>query len=104
MAAVAPLVELARWAAVAAGAEEGSTLDRLRAAGDAGVLREADALTLSDAFELALELRIDHQMQQLVAGGPADDLLPTSAMSPLTRGHLRDVFRAITGVQQELRG
>jgi CBS domain-containing protein len=104
LAAVAPLVELARWAGVAAGAEEGSTLDRLRAAGHAGVLREADALTLSDAFELALGLRIDHQMQQLVAGGPADDLLLTSAMSPLTRGHLRDVFRAITGVQQELRG
>jgi CBS domain-containing protein len=104
LAAVAPIVELARWAGVAAGAEEGSTLDRLRAASDAGILREADALTLSDAFELALELRIDHQMQQLAAGLPADDLLQTSAMSPLTRGHLRDVFRAITAVQQELRG
>jgi CBS domain-containing protein len=58
---------------------------------------------LSEAFELALELRIVHQLEQLTAGQPPDDLLDPAAMSPLTRGHLRDVFRAVRTVTRELR-
>ena len=67
-AAVIPIVELARWAGAAAGVIEGSTPDRLRGAGAAGVLDDGDAQTLVDAFELALELRIDHHMRQLARG------------------------------------
>jgi CBS domain-containing protein len=103
-AAVMPVVELARWAGVAAGQLDGSTVDRLRAAGAAGVLSEADARTLSDAFELALELRLAHHMQQLTAGNEPDDLLEPSTMSPLTRGHLRNVFRSVAAVQRTLSG
>ncbi len=102
-AAVIPIVELARWAGAAAGLVEGSTSDRLRAAAEEGVLRDADARTLTDAFELALELRIGHHMRQLAAGQRADDMIDPAAISPLTRDHLRDVFRAVAGVQRGLR-
>jgi CBS domain-containing protein len=103
-AAVIPIVELARWAGAAAGVIEGSTPDRLRGAGAAGVLDDSDAQTLVDAFELALELRIDHHMRQLAQGAAPDDRIQTAAISPLTRDYLRDVFRAVTAVQRRLSG
>ena len=102
-AAVIPVVELARWAGAAAGVVEGSTPERLRAAAEHGVLSEGDSRTLSEAFELALELRIDHHMERLAAGAAPDDQLEPAAISPLTRDHLRDVFRAVAGVQRGLR-
>jgi signal-transduction protein with cAMP-binding, CBS, and nucleotidyltransferase domain len=83
---------------------EGSTPDRLRAAGTAGVLHDGDAQTLVDAFELALELRIDHHMRQLAQGAAPDDRIQTAAISALTRDYLRDVFRAVTAVQRRLSG
>jgi len=101
-AAIVPIVEMARWAAASAGAGPGSTLERLDAAAAAGTLESAAARTLADAFEVVLELRIAHQMEQLAAGQPPDDLLDPAAMSPVTRGHLRSVFRAVSGVQREL--
>jgi CBS domain-containing protein len=103
-AAVIPIVELGRWAGAAAGLADGSTPERLRAAAGAGVLSDGDARTLADAFELALELRVAHHMEQLAAGLSPDDQIAPSAISPLTRDHLRDVFRAIAGVQRRLRG
>jgi CBS domain-containing protein len=101
--AIVPIVELARWGAAAAGVVEGSTPDRLRAGTESGLLTEAEASTLSDAFELALELRIGHHMERLEAGLAADDSLDPAHISPLMRDHLRDVFRAVTGVQRRLR-
>jgi signal-transduction protein with cAMP-binding, CBS, and nucleotidyltransferase domain len=102
-AALIPIVELARWAGAVVGANEGSTPERLSAAADGGVFSGADARTLTDAFELALELRIGHHMAQLASGEAPDDQLDPSTISPLTRDHLRDVFRAIAGVQRALR-
>ncbi len=102
-AAIVPIAAIARWAAAAADAGEGSTPERLRAAADAGVLRGEQAQTLTEAFELALELRIVHQLDQIAAGQTPDDLLDAAAMSPLTRGRLRDVFRAVGTVARELR-
>ncbi len=102
--AVVPIVEIARWAGAAAGVSEGSTPERLHAAAAAGVLAPADAGTLADAFELALELRVGHHMEQLAAGSRPDDELQPALMSPLTRDHLRDVYRSVAGVQRRLRG
>jgi CBS domain-containing protein len=83
----------------------GTTPERLRAAAAAGVLEREDAETLIDAFDLALELRIAHHLEQLAGGSPErpDDSLDPEAISPLTRDYLRDVFRAVSGVQRKLR-
>lgn len=100
---IVPIAALGRWAAAMAGNDEVSTPERLRAAAAEGVLQESQASTLVEAFELALELRIVHQLEQLAAGETPDDLLDPAVMSPLTRGHLRDVFRAVGTVTRELR-
>ena len=63
-----PIVDLARWAGMAAGVTSASTPERLRAAAAAGTLSAADAATLADAFELVMGLRLEHQVEQIEAG------------------------------------
>jgi CBS domain-containing protein len=102
-AAIVPIAAIARWAATTADAGEGSTPERLRAAADAGVLSLEQAQTLTEAFEVALDLRIVHQLDQIAAGETPDDLLDAAAMSALTRGSLRELFHAVGTVARELR-
>jgi CBS domain-containing protein len=102
-AAVIPIVELGRWAGVAAGRVDGSTPERLAAGADAGALGDADARSLCDAFGVALELRVANHMEQLAAGSSPSDQVDPAALSPLARDHLRDVFRAVSAVQRKLR-
>jgi CBS domain-containing protein len=102
-AAIVPIAAIARWAATAAGADGGTTPERLRAAADAGVLQTAQAQTLSEAFDLSLELRIIHQLEQIADGQTPDDLIDPAGMTPLSRGHLREVFRAVSTVVRQLR-
>ena len=112
-AAIVPIAAIARWAAAVADADgpdprrpraaaDGSTPERLRAAADGGALTPEQAQTLTEAFELALELRIVHQMEQIAAGRPPDDVLDPATMTPLSRGHLREVFRAVSAIVRQL--
>ncbi len=97
-----PIVDLARWAGMAAGVTSASTLERLRAAGAAGTLPEADAHTLQDAFELVTGLRLAHQVEQLRAGQQPDDYVDPAALSPLMRSELKEAFRAVASIQKQV--
>jgi CBS domain-containing protein len=101
---VLPIVALARWGAMAAGVTSASTAERLRAAGNAGILTPADAHTLSDAFELINNLRLEHQVGQLRVGSPPDDHVDPVELSPLMRTNLKDAFRAVTSIQKRVDG
>jgi len=97
-----PVVDLARWAGMAAGVTSASTLERLRAAGNAGTLPMANVRTLEDAFELFSELRMTHQVEQLQAGHEPDDYLNPDELSPLTRAHLKEAFRSVASLQKRI--
>lgn len=99
---VIPIVDLARWAGMAAGVTSASTFERLRAAGAAGTLPEADAHTLQDAFELVTGLRLAHQVEQLRAGQQPDDYVDPAALSPLMRSELKEAFRAVASIQKQV--
>jgi len=99
---IVPIADLARWAGLAAGVTRGSTPARLRAAADAGTLDADDARLLEEAFELISGLRLAHQVEQLKAGEEPDDFLDPAALSPLTRGSLKEAFRAVAGVQRRI--
>jgi CBS domain-containing protein len=99
---VIPIVDLARWAGMAAGVTVASTTERLRAAGAAGILDSADVRTLEDAFRLVTDLRTGHQIDQLRAEVEPDDYIDPSALSPLMRTQLREAFRAVSSVQRRL--
>jgi CBS domain-containing protein len=102
-AVILPIAAIGTWAAAVADVEGGSTPERLQAAALEGVMTAEQAATLGEAFELALELRLVHQLEQLAAREPPQDTLDAAAMTPLTRGRLRDVFRAVSAVAGELR-
>lgn len=97
-----PIVDLARWAGMAAGVAGASTSQRLAAAAGAGTLSETDVATLQDAFDLFSELRMDHQVTQLRAGTDPDDHLDPAALSDLSRSHLKEAFRAVASVQRRI--
>jgi CBS domain-containing protein len=99
---VIPIVDLARWAGMAAGVTVASTPERLRAAEAAGTLPIADLRTLSDAFALISELRVGHQVARLRAGCKPDDHLDPADLSPLMRTQLKEAFRAVAAVQKRL--
>jgi CBS domain-containing protein len=97
-----PIADLARWGAMAAGVTSATTVERLRAAGEAGTLAASDAHTLHDAFELINNLRLKHQVGQLRAGRVPDDFVDPHELSPLMRSQLREAFRAVAAIQKRV--
>jgi CBS domain-containing protein len=99
---VIPIVDLARWAGIAAGVTSASTSERLRAAAAAGTMPEAQARTLEDALALITGLRLEHQVAQLRAGEAPDDYVNPAELSGLTRSYLREAFRAVASIQKRV--
>jgi CBS domain-containing protein len=97
-----PVVDIARYAGIAAGATSTSTPARLRAAAAAGILRDEDATALAEAFDLFTELRLGHQVEQLRAGRDPDDFIDPRTLNPLTRRYVRDAFRVVAAAQRVL--
>jgi CBS domain-containing protein len=97
-----PIVDLARWAGMAAGVTSASTAERLRAAAAAGTLPARDAHTLEDALELIGGLRLAHQVRQLRDGAEPDNYVDPATLSPLTRSHLKEAFRAVASIQKRV--
>jgi CBS domain-containing protein len=99
---VRPIVNLARWAALAAGVRAASTAERLRAAAAVGTLTADDASTLLEAFDVVREVRASHQIAQLEAGEAPDDFIAPDWLSPIARAHLKEAFREVAAVQRGL--
>jgi len=97
-----PIVDLARWAGMAAGLASASTLERLQAAEAAGTMESAEAQTLAEAFGFISSLRLDHQVEQLRRGEAPDDFIAPKTLNPLARSYLREAFRAVASVQATL--
>jgi CBS domain-containing protein len=97
-----PIVDLARWAGMAAGVASVSTVERLRAAEAAGTLESEQARTLMEAFGFIFSLRLDHQVEQLRRGEEPDDFIDPKTLNPLARSYLREAFRAVASVQSGL--
>jgi CBS domain-containing protein len=95
-----PIVDLARWAGLAAGVLGASTRERLRAAGASGSLRSDEAATLIEAFEVVSQVRIDHQIDQLEGGREPDDFIRPGSLSSIVRAQLKEAFRALASVQR----
>ena len=95
-----PVIDLARWAAMAAGVAGASTAARLDAAEAAGTLPAREVATLRVAFELFTDLRMQRRLAALREGRTPDDSIDPKRLEPLTRRYLKDAFRAVSDVQQ----
>ncbi len=99
---ILPIVDLARWAGIAAGSTATGTAARLRAGAAAGILSEEHARTLAEAWELLTGMRLEHQVERHRAGLPPDDHLDPAVLNPLARRYLREAFRAVITVQRRV--
>jgi CBS domain-containing protein len=95
-----PVIDLARWAGMAAGVGAASTAARLDAAEAAGTLPAEEVATLRVAFELFTDLRMQHQVAALRDGRTPDDSIDPKRLEPLTRRYLKSAFQAVSQVQR----
>lgn len=99
---VAPIVQIARIFALAKGAPQLNTNDRLRGAVTHQALSEEKARDLMDAFEFINYVRLQHQVRQLANGETPDNHVPPSMLSQFERRHLREAFAIIRSMQKAL--
>jgi CBS domain-containing protein len=97
-----PIVDIARYAAMAAGAAPTATTERLQAASHAGTLKADRARTLKEALDLFAALRLEHQVEQLRRAEPPDNFVEPKSLNQLTRRYLREAFREVAAVQRQL--
>jgi CBS domain-containing protein len=97
-----PIVNLARFFALSNGITISSTIDRLKAVEAVGALDGETASALCEAFEIVMRIRLEHHAAQIEAGAEPDNVVDPAALSPLTRAHLREAFRAVAHAQKRL--
>ena len=97
-----PIVNLARFHALANGITISATLDRLTAAQETGALEPEIAASLREAFTIVSRIRFEHHAAQLDAGQPLDNLVDPDELPQLTRRELRESFRSVAQAQKRL--
>jgi len=99
---IAPVVDLARIYALSEGISEVNTIERLKRAAGTPSLSKSGADELIDAYEFLGMLRIKHQARQIKNNQPADNFLSPKDISKLEREHLKDAFKVIQTMQNNL--
>ena len=100
-AAVDPVVKIARWAALSAGSDALSTLDRLDVAAK-HVLDADDAASLHDCFEWLMRFRWRRRAGPWLRDEKVSDVIVLSETAPQERAVLRNVAREVAGISRKL--
>jgi CBS domain-containing protein len=100
--AVLPVVNLARWAALAVGSPALPTVERLQAASGSQMLPADRAETLVDVFGLLQRLRLRYQLLQRQSGDRPSDLLTMDRLSSIDRSLVADAVREIAAAQRRM--
>lgn len=99
---IAPVVQIARLAALSKGGAQLNTNDRLKAASTSNAMSEEKSADLTDAFEFISYIRLQHQVRQLRKGEQADNLIDPDTLSSFERRHLKEAFAIIRKMQGTL--
>ena len=97
---ISPIVFLARCAALEIGSTVRHTLDRLDAAGRAGLLTGDTRENVAEAYRFLVGLRLRLQLRLLVEGKPVVDEVALSELTPVERTRLKESFRAVEAWQE----
>jgi CBS domain-containing protein len=100
--AVLPIVNTARWAALAVGSSALSTTERLQAAAGSAMLPDEQAHNLIDVFTVLQRLRLRYQLIQYQRGEKAADVVNRDKMSPIDRSVVAEAIREIAAVQRRM--
>jgi CBS domain-containing protein len=99
---VVPIANLARFHALRSGVTVSGTVDRLRAAAQAGALEPERAAALEEGFELVTRLRLEHQAAEVESGLDPTNRIAPADLAPLARGQLRSALREVADAQRAL--
>ena len=102
LAAVDPIVKIARWAALSAGSDAMSTMDRLNDAASAKLLDQDDASILRDCYLSLSRIRWRMRAGAWVKGEPVTERVSLSDLAPADRANLRTVAREVNGIRRKL--
>jgi CBS domain-containing protein len=100
---VTPIVNLARYYALASGSAATSTVRRFRAAVARGSISEEAAQELHEAFVTINRVRLEHQAAQVERSATPDNHVDPRQLPPLARRQLKEAFRAIARAQRVLK-
>ena len=93
---------LARAYDIRTGRSDKGTLERLRAASDAGQISEGSREGLEETFRLLWAIRLEHQVAQHRAGVAPDDFVDPRELGPVRRRALKESFRILAAEQRAL--
>ena len=102
LAAVDPIVKIARWAALSAGSDAMSTMDRLSDAASAKLLDPDDAAILRDCYFSLSRIRWRMRAGAWLNGEPITERVSLSHLAPAERASLRTVAREVSGIRRKL--
>jgi CBS domain-containing protein len=97
-----PIVNLARFFALANEVTISATLDRLVAVEELDGFDQELTAVLRDAFLVAWRVRLEHHAACIDADRSPDNYVDPKKLSPLLREELREAFRAIASAQKRL--
>jgi CBS domain-containing protein len=97
-----PIVNLARFHALANGITISPTRDRLVAVQETGALDGSTARALREAFDLVSKIRFEHQASLIQAGRPPENTVVLAELPPLARLDLKEAFRTVAAAQKQL--
>jgi CBS domain-containing protein len=97
-----PIASLARWLAIAMGDVRGGTIERLKRASEAGLLLGEESEILIAAFTDIHQLVFDEEIASIREGRNPTTWISPDSLDSLTRSHLRETFRAVSGIQSTI--
>jgi len=97
-----PVSALARWLAITLGDVRGGTIERLRRAASAGLLKEEEADVLVGAFKDIYELVFEQEIEAIRSGNVGSSWVSPQNLDSLTRRHLRESFRSVATIQTRI--
>jgi CBS domain-containing protein len=99
---IIPIVNLARFHALAHGITISATIDRLVAAREAGSLEDEVAAALIEALAIVSRIRLEHHAARIEAEETPDNLIEPGQLPPVARLELREGFRSVAQAQKRL--
>jgi CBS domain-containing protein len=97
-----PIVNIARYHSLAHRIGVSSTLSRLSALRDLGLLEPDAVAELQEAYRGIAQIRLRHHAEAIRAGRAPSDVVPTRELDPLERVDLIEALRLITAAQKSV--
>ena len=100
---VIPIIDIVRIHALANGLFEVNTIDRLRALVDCKAMTIVDSRNIQDALQLLMQLRLNHQAQDIIQGKAPSNYLNPASLSKIVSKQLKDTFGIVKDAQQGIK-